>query len=167
MSETTHEPHDRDGLPSVAELIPHEAPMILVDELVEWTPERALIRAQVRRGGPFVSEGRMPATILLEYMAQAIAVAEGMGGRTSGRREIGLLLGARELNLEVDEVAAGDALELHVDRQFADGRVASYACEVRRDGELLARATVNVMIAPPEAGTGVGITDDATEEHER
>jgi predicted hotdog family 3-hydroxylacyl-ACP dehydratase len=92
-----HEPPS--SYPPVAELVPHEAPMILVDELVEWSPTHARVRAQVRRGGPFVDAGQLPGTILLEYMAQAVAVAEGMSGRVSGRGDIGVLLGVRELNL--------------------------------------------------------------------
>lgn len=145
-----HEPPS--GYPPVAELVPHEAPMILVDELVAWSSTCAQVRAQVRRGGPFVADGQLPATILLEYMAQAVAVADGMNGRVSGRREIGLLLGVRELNLEIDAVAVGDVLDIHVAHRFADGTLASYDCEVRRATQLLARGTVNVMISPPRAG---------------
>jgi len=141
--------------PPVAELVPHDAPIILVDELLEWSPTQARVRARVRRGGPFVSEGRLPATILLEYMAQAIAVADGMAGHIDGRRDIGLLLGARELVLEVDAVEVGDELDLLVEQRFCDGRTASYACEARRGEQLLASATVNVMIAAPDQLTGV------------
>jgi predicted hotdog family 3-hydroxylacyl-ACP dehydratase len=141
--------HEMPGFPPVADLVPHEAPMILVDELIEWSPTHARVRAQVRRGGPFVSDGRLPATILLEYMAQAIAVADGMSGRVTGRRDIGLLLGVRELNLEVDAVAAGDLLDIHVVQRFCDDKLASYACEVRRDKQVLASGAVNVMISPP------------------
>lgn len=142
-----HEPES--GYPPVAELVPHEAPMILVDELVEWSPTHARVRAQVRRGGPFVSDGQLPATILLEYMAQAVAVADGMGGRVSGRREIGLLLGVRELSLEVDAVAIGDVLDIHVAHRFRDDALASYDCEVRRAGQRLASGAVNVMLSAP------------------
>jgi predicted hotdog family 3-hydroxylacyl-ACP dehydratase len=122
--------------------------MILVDELVEWSPTRARVRAEVRRGGPFVSEGRLPATILLEYMAQAIAVADGMTGRATGRHEMGLLLGVRELQLTVDAVAIGDLLDIDVVHRFRDGKLASYDCEVRRAGLVLANGAVNVMIPP-------------------
>lgn len=153
-----HEPPS--GYPPVAQLIPHEAPMILVDELVAWTPTHAQVRAHVRRGGPFVVDGQLPATILLEYMAQAVAVADGMTGRVSGRREIGLLLGVRELNLEVDAVAIGELLDIHVAHRFSDGTLASYDCEVRRAQQVLARGTVNVMISPPRAG---GPTETAEE----
>jgi predicted hotdog family 3-hydroxylacyl-ACP dehydratase len=144
-----HEPQS--GYPPVAELVPHEAPMILVDELVEWSPTHARVRAQVRRGGPFVSDGQLPATILLEYMAQAVAVADGMGGRVSGRREIGVLLGVRELNLEIDAVAIGDVLDIHVAHRFRDDALASYDCEVRRAGQLLASGAVNVMRSPSKS----------------
>jgi predicted hotdog family 3-hydroxylacyl-ACP dehydratase len=126
--------------------------MILVDELIEWSPTRACVRAQVRRGGPFVSEGRLSATILLEYMAQAIAVADGMTARESGRvdrPDMGLLLGVRELKLTVDAVAVGDVLDIHVAPRFGDGTLASYDCEVRRTDELLASGAINVMLSTP------------------
>lgn len=145
MSEPSQRP-----FPPVAELVPHDPPMILVDELVEWSPTQALVRAQIRRGGPFVIADRLPATILLEYMAQAIAVADGMTGHVTGRRDIGLLLGIRELSLEVEELEVGDSIDIRVEQRFADTKLASYACEVRRADQRLAHGTVNVMIAPPE-----------------
>jgi predicted hotdog family 3-hydroxylacyl-ACP dehydratase len=138
--------------PSVAELVPHEPPMLLVDELLEWSADAALVGATIRAGSPFVSGDRMPATILLEHMAQAIAVANGMADRVAGRAsgQIGLLLGTRELELFCDELSVGDALELRVVREFADERLARYACTAARDGELLARATINVMTTATE-----------------
>jgi predicted hotdog family 3-hydroxylacyl-ACP dehydratase len=138
---------DPRSFPPVAELVPHEPPMLLVEALLEWSPDEALVGAKVRAGSPFVSGDRMPATILLEYMAQAIAVASGMTDHQQGRAigEIGLLLGTRELELCCDELAVGDALELRVVREFADEKLARYACTTTRAGELLARATINVM----------------------
>ena len=136
--------------PSVDELVPHDAPMILVDELVEWSPTEALVRATVRSGGAFVVDGRVPGTVLLEYMAQAIAVADGMSARITGKTDVGLLLGTRELSLACDHVAVGDVLDVRVRQEFADASVARYACEVARAGDRLADAVVNVMLAPPD-----------------
>ena len=136
--------------PSVDELVPHDAPMILVDELVEWSPTQARVRATIRAGGPFVVDGRIPATILLEYMAQAIAVADGMSARITGNTDVGLLLGTRELGLACGHVSVGDVLDIRVRQEFADHSVARYACEVFRASERLADAVVNVMLAPPE-----------------
>jgi predicted hotdog family 3-hydroxylacyl-ACP dehydratase len=150
MPESTQ---DRALLP-VAELVPHEPPMLLIDELIEWSPTRSLVRARVRAGGPFVVAGRMPSTILLEYMAQAIAGAEGVsnkaGDQANGQRAPGVLLGTRELELDIHELAVGDTLEIRVEQQFsdADSGLASYACEVHRGGQRLAAAVVNVMLIP-------------------
>ncbi|HLT37495.1 MAG TPA: hypothetical protein VK034_14480 [Enhygromyxa sp.] len=158
--------------PPVAELVPHEPPMLLVDELLEWSPEAASIGATIRAGSPFVHGDRMPATILLELMAQAIAVANGMADRMAGRvagelssrpghraelsarpghrAEVGLLLGTRELELACEELSVGDTLELRVVREYADGKLARYACTATRAEQLLARATINVMTTTAE-----------------
>ncbi|MCA9700025.1 MAG: hypothetical protein KC431_21045, partial [Myxococcales bacterium] len=119
--------------PAMTELVPHQAPMLLVDELLAWTPEHARVGAKVRAGGPFVVDGRMAASFCLEYMAQAIAAAQGMGARLRGDpASLGVLLGSRELRLEVDALEVGDQLEIEVDREYAEGGLARYACRVLR-----------------------------------
>ncbi len=136
------------AFPPVAELVPHEPPMLLIDELLAWTPERAQVRAQVRAGSPFVSEGRAPALVMIEIMAQAVAAAAGMDWRQRGedRVERGVLLGTRELALSVDELHVGDELRIDVAREFDDGTLFRYACSVEREGQRLASAELNVMI---------------------
>ena len=81
-------------------------------------------------------------------MAQAIAVANGMADWERGRPagEVGLLLGTRELELFVDALAVGEQLELDVVHEYSDGTLARYACTAERAGELVARATINVML---------------------
>ncbi|MFV8753914.1 3-hydroxylacyl-ACP dehydratase [Nannocystaceae bacterium ST9] len=136
-----------DRFPPVAELVPHEPPMVLIDELVAWTPERARVRAQVRAGSPFVEAGRAPAVVLIEVMAQAIAAASGMAHHLrGGKLGRGVLLGTRELELAVDELRVGDELAIDVVKQLDDGKTARYACTVEREGQTIARAELNVMI---------------------
>jgi predicted hotdog family 3-hydroxylacyl-ACP dehydratase len=122
--------------------------MLLVDELLEWSPERARVRACVRAGNPFVEAGRAPALLLIEIMAQAVAAAGGMQQHLRGEApRRGFLLGTRELELDVDELALGDELELEVERVHDDGKLIRYACLARRGADTLARAELNVMIA--------------------
>lgn len=142
---------ERRTWPPVVELVPHEPPMLLVDELLDWTPKSARVRARIKAGGPFVVAGRLPAAICLEYMAQAIAVAQGMRARESGTSfELGVLLGTRELVLDVDSLAAGDVLEVAVVEEFGDGRLSRYACEVSRAAQRVAKGSLNVMATTPE-----------------
>jgi predicted hotdog family 3-hydroxylacyl-ACP dehydratase len=133
--------------PPIAELVPHEPPMLLIDELLAWTPEQARVRALVRTGSPFVEAGRAPAVALVEIMAQAVAASSGMARRRSGGRPVrGVLLGTRELELEVDEIAVGDVLTIDVTKDFEGDGLARYACSVEREGRTIARAELNVMI---------------------
>ncbi len=121
--------------------------MLLIDELVAWTPERARVRAKIRAGSPFVEAGRAPALVVIEIMAQAIAAASGMVEHLRGRKlGRGMLLGTRELELEIDELGVGDELTIEVTRQHDDGTLARYACVVERAGQTIARAELNVMI---------------------
>ncbi|NVB42505.1 hypothetical protein G6O69_32075 [Pseudenhygromyxa sp. WMMC2535] len=137
--------------PPVAELVPHEPPMLLIEAVLDWSPERARISATVRPGSPFVHEGRLEASYCLEYMAQAIAAARGLQVRLSGEPpSMGVLLGSRELRLEVESLAVGDALELVVERVYVEGKLGSYACETWRAGQRVASATINVMSASAE-----------------
>ena len=140
--------------PPLAELVPHEPPMLLVDELVEWTPERAHVRATLRSGGPFVEEGQVSATALVEYMAQSVAVAEGMSRRVAGRPGVGLLLGSRELEFEVESVPVGATVDIFVEQRFASDQMAAYACELRRDDERAVAGVLNVMNASVEQVQG-------------
>lgn len=138
-------------LPPIRELLPHEPPMLLLDELVSWSPERAQLRATVRAGSPFVVDGRMPAACCLEYMAQAAAAARGIEQHLRGvAPSLGVLLGTRELRLELESLAVGDELDIAVTEEFSDQKLARYACELRRAGELVAAATLNVMSASVE-----------------
>ena len=148
---TVTSPDEHPQFPPVSELVPHAAPMILVDRLVAWSAERAHVQALVRAGGPFVVEGRVPGTILLEYMAQAIAVANGWRQRIHHLAPgAGLLLGTRELELAVDDVGVGDHLDIHIEREFDDGKLARYACRVEAGGHRIAEATINVIATTPE-----------------
>ncbi len=141
--------------PPVAELVPHEPPMRLVDELLDWAPDRARVRARVRANNPLAQAGKVPATILLELMAQAIAVAAGMNERVAGRRsDVGLLLGTRELDLHVTELVIGDELTIDVVRSIEQDKLARWACTVERGDQTLARAELNVWAGRPDEQQG-------------
>src|SRR5690606_39184237 len=73
-----------------------------------------------------------------------------LSARPGHRAEVGLLLGTRELELACEELSVGDTLELRVVREYADGKLARYACTATRAEQLLARATINVMTTTAE-----------------
>lgn len=144
------------ALPSLRQLVPHAPPMLLLDELLEWTPGRARCAVRLRPDSPFMEDGRVRALVSLEYMAQAAAAcagADARGGEGGGEGSArGLLLGTRELTLAVEHFQAGDELVVDAERASADEQVTSFRCQVRRGQALVARAVLSVF--HPAAGRG-------------
>jgi predicted hotdog family 3-hydroxylacyl-ACP dehydratase len=140
------------ALPSLRQLVPHAPPMLLLDELLEWTPGRARCAVRLRPDSPFMEDGRVRALVSLEYMAQAAAACAGADARGGEGNARGLLLGTRELTLAVEHFQAGDELVVEAERASADEQVTSFRCQVRRGEALVARAVLSVF--HPAAGRG-------------
>jgi predicted hotdog family 3-hydroxylacyl-ACP dehydratase len=143
------------AFPPVAELVPHAAPMLLLDAVTCHEPGHARCLVALREDSPFVEGGRVGAIVAIEYMAQAVAAYAGLQGRAAGQPpRIGLLLGTRELRLLVRDLAAGDVLDVDVRHVFGDAQLGTFQCTVERRPppgagpaapELVAAATLNVF----------------------
>ena len=59
--------------PPVAGLVPHAGPMCLLERVVDWSDEGIRCEATVTEAHPLRTGGRLPATALIEYAAQAMA----------------------------------------------------------------------------------------------
>ena len=131
--------------PSVAELLPHDPPMILIDEVCAWTEPIVRCRVKLREGSPFVRGGRAHAVVTLEYMAQTVGAYVGLWSRKRGEPiRIGYLLGARDVALEVDALDVGDEIIIEVQRVWGNDELGSFECKVERAGVPIASATLNV-----------------------
>ena len=141
-------------LPAIARVLPHGPPMVLLDELLEWSPGKARCRVRLRADSPFMEDGRVRAVVALEYMSQAAAACAGLASRRDGRPPApGLLLGTRELALAVSHFAAGDELVVEAEH-LADGeRISSFRCAVWCGEARVAEAVLSVYLpgaAPQE-----------------
>lgn len=138
-------------LPTPAELLPHTAPMVLVDEVTEVSDKRAVCRLTLRPDSMFVEDGRVPGLVCIEYMAQAIGAYVGNKSRERGEPiRIGFLLGTRELSLEVDHFDVGDELTLMAEHLFGEDTLGSFRCTVARGGRTVASAVINVFRSADE-----------------
>ena len=138
------------GFPPVETLIPHEGPMVLLDEVVAFGDDAIRCRRTVRAGALFVDQGRLDATVSLELMAQTIAAFAGYTRYQSGEGvKIAFLLSCRELDLRVPAYAVGDVLEITASPLWVGDRtLGSFASAVYRDGAEVASAQINVYQGP-------------------
>lgn len=117
----------------IEELVPHRAPMLLLDRVTAFEGASVTCEVTVRDGAMFVEEGRVASPVFLEYMAQTAAAHAGLTAH-HGASRAGMLLGARELVLDVDEARVGEVLTVTATLDADDGVTALYLGEVRGEG---------------------------------
>ena len=129
-----------------APLIPQHDPMRLVDALHSVGERVATAGVTVRADMPFVdANGVLSEAAYLEMMAQAAAAMGGFGKRgKGGRREEGLMLGTRNLEI-LGEARIGDRLEIEVFKSARLGDFGIVAGCVKRQADVLARGEIKIL----------------------
>ena len=134
--------------PPIASLVPHAAPMLLLDRLCEATATTA--RCEVRVGETLAlflrDDGALPGWVGIELMAQTVAAWSGyQGHQRQEEPQIGLLLGARKYQCHLARLPAGSLLTIDCEQLLQDGALASFQCYLRCDGELVAEARLSTI----------------------
>ena len=134
--------------PELDALLPQSGPMRLVARVLAHSPERTVCAVDVSDSELFRdAEGRVPAWVALEYMAQCVAAQGGLLDGVSGvAPKPGLLVGVKHLAWHRDHFAPSESLEVSSRIVQRIGRLASLACEVRSGDELVAEGTLSVFI---------------------
>lgn len=140
--------------PPIADLLPHAAPMILLDRLLAHDSTRAVCEVTVREGMPFVQDHRVATLVSLEYMAQTVAAYAGYNGYLKGgAAPIGFLIGCRQLRSHRPYVAAGTTLTIEARHVWGDTALGTFACTATlADGTPVATATLSVLQSEPSEG---------------
>lgn len=143
----------RAPLPLVADLVPHEPPMAWLDELLEWRPGYARCRARVHEEGPFVEDGALSSVLLLEHMAQAVAVCLGYGALRSGESvRVGMVIACRAFDIDRPEVPVGAELVIEAESVREVEAVSHFACRVLHGEARVAEAALTLYHASEPPG---------------
>ena len=137
--------------PAPAALLPHQPPMLLIDEILDFCPGKSLTATRRVRAeepffqGHFPGNPILPGVILVEMMFQACGlfgrldspVAEGKSGRAIKITEASFR----------QEVSPGTELTIHVAFQHKLMHFSVYQAEVRSGKGLVANATITATIS--------------------
>lgn len=132
---------------AVGQFLFHEAPMVLLDRVVEVAPGFARCTCLTDDQNPFHVAGiGVPCWVAVEFMAQCIAVAAGAAAVIDGKAiPVGLLLGTMALDCRQDAFGPEAVYEAECRRSFHDGAgLGSYDCVVLRGDEIMATARLTV-----------------------
>jgi len=136
-------------LPEITTLVPHAAPMLLLDRVLKVDVEQLCAQVTIRADSMFCGEQGVGAWIGIEYMAQAIAAYAGYQALQRGERvKVGFLLGTRRYACSRPWFAVGTSLHVEVQQLLqAENGMGSFACTIHDSDtqQELAQATVSVF----------------------
>lgn len=132
----------------IADLLPHDGNMVLLDELVEQRESGVTARLQVRQDGLFDRDGQVPSWVGIEYMAQAIALYAGLKAKQAGEPiKLGFLLGTRRYQASCKGFICGSSLQVMVDEALqGSGGLRVFECTMTGDNVLV---TANLQVFQP------------------
>ncbi len=131
----------------IADVVPHGAPMILIDQLEQYDEDSVTTSVLIRSDSMFCDGERIPAWIGIEYMAQTIAAYSGAHARDNGQQVvIGFLVGTRKYHCEVENFLVGERLTVYAHKLImGDNGLRVFECTISRNNTVIAEANLNVF----------------------
>lgn len=138
---------------SLEELLPHRAPMLLLDEVVDVSKTHAIAAVMPgnHKANLFSSTGNYetPQWVAIEYMAQTAALISGYMCRTVNiGPELAFLLGTREIKFSSDYLPANKKLTISATLNMfdKDSGLALFDSTVSAEGKELIAASLKAML---------------------
>ncbi len=134
---------------SIEAVLPHEHPMILLDELVEFGAETAICRHVITEKSVFFDRvlNGVPSYAGIEYMAQSIAAYANANELLNNRPvEIGFLVSSRKYKCSYSVFTEGMILDITVAKLYKDeSGLSAFDCAILCNSEEIATARINVF----------------------
>jgi predicted hotdog family 3-hydroxylacyl-ACP dehydratase len=128
------------------ELIPHRPPMVLVDSVIEYGPQRITARRTVRQGEPFVNPDGLEDAALLEVIAQTIAAGDALYARSKkGRVLRGYLTGMTGVAVH-SRARIGETIEVSADCLKRMDGMGLFEARAEAAGRLLAEGRFKLFV---------------------
>jgi predicted hotdog family 3-hydroxylacyl-ACP dehydratase len=137
--------------PSIAELIPHQGGMCLLERVLDWDEQRIALESTTHRdpNNPLRRDGRLSSVHLCEYGAQAMAVHGALKARAKGGAAApGMLVSLRAVSFTCDYIdELRGALRIEATCLQASESSIQYEFRVTHDNAVLAEGRAAVVLA--------------------
>ena len=148
----------RDCPYTMADLLPHEGPAVLLDAVLDWDRGRLAAQVDIHPGSRFFERAcGVPGYVGIEYMAQACGAYAGLDAKSKGEPvRLGFLLGTRRYSCSKPWFAAGDTLTVSVAEVLRDGVMGVFDCHIAVGGAEVAAARLNLYQPEDSAAMNQG-----------
>ena len=128
-------------------ILPHNHPMILIDDIVEFNlkEQYIILKVTINEDNMFFEKELNGVSYItgIEYMAQTIGCYAYLK-RGDEEAKIGFLLGTRSYKSDIDRFENGKTYYIKAKEIFGDNQLVSFECLIYNDIEECAKAVVNV-----------------------
>lgn len=125
----------------VEALIPHSGPMVLIDQILEFSEQHLVAEIKIEEHCKFYQESKqgVPAWVGVEYMSQAIAALAGIYAKQQGREiKLGFLLGTRKYHINQTVFKRDQVYRIEVSQLYKDDSgLASFDCRIMENRSAL------------------------------
>lgn len=132
-------------IPAIEELVLHRPPMLLVQALIAWDKNSAEVIVDTKDSYLFAdAEGKIPAWVGIEYMAQTVSALSGMNALMNNEPLcLGFLLGTRRYQSTRENFSPSEILHVKVQELMRDeNNLVLFDCHIYRNQELIASAEI-------------------------
>jgi len=145
-----------------ADVLPHAAPMVLLDEVIRADAVGVTAALTIRANDRFFRPGQgVSAHVAIEWMAQTCGVFAGQDVSPGASVEIGFLLGTRRFQANRPWFVEGETLVVQAELVLRDDGMGVFDCTVR-DAQGATRATAQLTTYQPPNATSA-ISDGISE----
>lgn len=140
-------------IPDLIDLLPHDMPLALVDELIDVQELSIHCRVTISDKNIFFNHEKktIPAWVGIEFMAQSVAGWSGYHAWKKGNKSpIGFLLGSRKYKAECSEFQQGDTLDIFAEQVLENNGMAVFSCYIESNGQQVASSQLNVFVPTEE-----------------
>jgi predicted hotdog family 3-hydroxylacyl-ACP dehydratase len=132
----------------ITDYLPHRPPMLFIDHIVQVTGHDAICRATIKPDCVFLQDGVVHPSAMIEFVAQACAIAAGVtASRSGGPPKLGFIIGCREVTFAVDQFHVGDELTIVITKILGQDQLAAFNGTVTRDGVVCVTIQLSVVDA--------------------
>ena len=137
----------------VADYVPHRPPMLMIEEIVDVTAERAICRTTIRPDCVFAIEGQVHPSAMIEFVGQACAIWAGVTSAREGKPpRTGFIVSCREVAFTVNSFAVGDELTIVATKILGEHQLAAFDGTVTRDDQICVTIQLSVVDAELAGG---------------
>lgn len=132
---------------NIDEVVPHSSPMILIDEILEYSDQHLISRVDITSSSLFLTnQNYVPTWVGIEYMAQSVAAWSGIQSRQKSQPiKMGYLIGCKQYEVSRDGFYPGERLIISVVKKYLGNGIGLSDSRIEIDSNIIVKSLLTVF----------------------